>query len=74
MCLSLCIYKVKYALQVGSISQKWELPTLPVSAWQFMFFLHVCILGHFSRVQLFVTPSTVAHQGSLSMGFSRQEY
>ena len=27
-----------------------------------------------SRVQLFVTPWTVARQASLSMGFSRQEY
>ena len=27
-----------------------------------------------SRVQLFVTPWTVAHQASLSMGFPRQEY
>ena len=27
-----------------------------------------------SRVQLFVTPQTVAHQTPLSMGFSRQEY
>ena len=27
-----------------------------------------------SRVQLFATPWTVAHQASLSMGFSRQEY
>ena len=27
-----------------------------------------------SRVPLFVTPWTVAHQASLSMGFSRQEY
>ena len=27
-----------------------------------------------SRVQLFVTPWTVAYQASLSMGFSRQEY
>ena len=26
------------------------------------------------RVQLYVTPWTVAHQASLSMGFSRQEY
>ena len=25
-------------------------------------------------VQLFVTPWTVAHQATLSMGFSRQEY
>ena len=28
----------------------------------------------FSRVRLFVTPCTVAHQAPLSMGFSRQEY
>ena len=27
-----------------------------------------------SRVQLFSTPQTVAHQAPLSMGFSRQEY
>ena len=27
-----------------------------------------------SCIQLFVTPWTVAHQASLSMGFSRQEY
>ena len=27
-----------------------------------------------SRVQLFVTPWTVAYQASLSMGFSRHEY
>ena len=34
----------------------------------------VCVLSHFSCVRLFVTPRTVAHQASLSMGFSRQEY
>ena len=28
----------------------------------------------FSHIQLFATPWTVAHQASLSMGFSRQEY
>ena len=32
------------------------------------------LLNCFSRVLLFVTPWTVAHQASLSMGFSRQEY
>ena len=36
--------------------------------------LHVCVLSHFSRVQLFVTPWTAAHQVSLSTGFSRREY
>ena len=32
------------------------------------------MLSRFSRVQLFVTPWTVARQAPLSMGFSRQEY
>ena len=32
------------------------------------------MLSHFSCVQLFATPWTVAHQAPLSMGFSRQEY
>ena len=35
---------------------------------------YVCVLSHFSYVQLFVTPWTVAHQAPLSMGFSRQGY
>ena len=33
-----------------------------------------CMLSHFSHVQLFVTPWTVAHQAPLSMGISSQEY
>ena len=34
--------------------------------------MHVCMLSHFSHVQLFVTLWTVVHQASLSMGFFRQ--
>ena len=34
----------------------------------------VCVLSHFSRVQLCATLWTVARQAPLSMGFSRQEY
>ena len=34
----------------------------------------VCALSHFSPVWLFVTPWTVAHQASLTIGFSRPEY
>ena len=34
----------------------------------------IIIFMCFSRVQLFVTPWTVVHQASLSVGFSRQEY
>ena len=37
--------------------------------------MRACVgASHFSRVLLFVTPWTVAHQASLFMGFSRQEY
>ena len=32
------------------------------------------MLSHFSHVQLFATPWSVALQDPLSMGFSRQEY
>ena len=35
---------------------------------------HVCVLSHFSCVQLFAILWAVAHQAPLSMGFSRQEY
>ena len=34
----------------------------------------VCMLSHFSHVQLFATPWSVAHQAPLSLGFFRQEY
>ena len=36
--------------------------------------LVLCVLSHFSHVQLFVTPWTVVHQDPLSMEFSRQEH
>ena len=35
--------------------------------------LHDESVSHFSHVQLFAIPWTVAHQAPLSMGFSRQE-
>ena len=34
----------------------------------------MCAPSHLRRVQLFMTPWTVAHQAPLSLGFSRQEY
>ena len=33
-----------------------------------------CVLGYLVLSKLFVTPWTLAHQASLSMGFPRQEY
>ena len=39
----------------------------------FISLVHAFMLSRFRCVQLFVTPWTVAHQTSLSMGFSRRE-
>ena len=39
-----------------------------------LFWMHGCMLGCFSYVQLSVTPWTVACQAPLSKGFFRQEY
>ena len=36
--------------------------------------LHLCVLSCLSRVQLFATQWTVAHQTPLSIGFPKQEY
>ena len=36
--------------------------------------LRACVLSRFSRVRLFATPWTVAHQAPLSMGLPRQEH
>ena len=43
-------------------------------SWCYEWFVCVCILSHFSHVQLFATPWIVVHQPPLSMGFSWQEY
>ena len=34
----------------------------------------LCAVGSFSHVRLFATPGTVAHQASVSVGFSGREY
>ena len=51
-------------------SRSSSTPAFQSSIYSFLF----CVLSHFSRVRLFATPWTVAHQTLLSMGFSRQEY
>ena len=43
-------------------------------AWWATVLLLLLLLCRFSRVQLFATQWTVAHQALPSMGFSRQEY
>ena len=64
-----------HALQCGG----WSTQTVLLGGgdlWSGMYHIGVCasMLSRFSRVQLFVTLWTVAHQASLSVGFSRQEY
>ena len=53
----------------------WRIP-MDRGAWGYS--PRVCArvhtLSHFSCVRLFATPWTVAHQASLSMGFSRKEH
>ena len=44
------------------------------SFYCFLTYMCVCMLIHFSRVQLCATLWTAAHQAPLSMGFTRQEY
>ena len=34
----------------------------------------LCVPSRFSHIRLFATPWTVAHEASLSMGFSKPEY
>ena len=43
-------------------------------AWCSNSWFHACMVSHFSRVWLFVTLRTIAHQAPLSTGFSSQEY
>ena len=42
----------------------------------FIYLFHgiLLLLSHFSRVRLYVTPQTAAHQALPSLGFSRQEH
>ena len=54
-----------------SASAAWQADSLPLSHPPEFQFSSVQSL---SRVQLFVTPWTVAYQASPSMGFSKQEY
>ena len=50
-------------------------PSFSFSSSSFSFcFRSMCMLCRFSRVWLFVTQWSVAHQAHLSIGFSRQEY
>ena len=51
-----------------------KMPSYLYGCRYWVFVVPVCVLSHFSRVQLFVTLCAVACLTSLFMGFSRQEY
>ena len=61
----LCITGIRFFWAEQSRSSFWWNVSNTPLRWD------VCMLSH---VQLFVISWTVAHQASLSMGFSRQEY
>ena len=44
------------------------------TALMYLLLLLLLLLSHFSRVRLYATPQTAAHQVLPSLGFSRQEY
>ena len=45
-----------------------------VDPYYLLYAYMLCMLSHFSHVQLFVIPRTVTYQAPLSMEFSRQGY
>ena len=61
---------------VGSLSLLWIFPTQE-SNWGLLhcrWLLLLLLLSCFSRVRLYATLQTAAHQAALSLRFSRQEY
>ena len=54
--------------------QEWQPERYPWRILYMTFKLRAWVLSHFSRVRLFATLWTVAHQAALSMGLPRQEY
>ena len=52
----------------------WEIAPPPWKSDSSFTKCSACMLSHFSRVRLWVTPWTAVCQAPLSMGFSRQEY
>ena len=66
---------------IGELGKKQNTDTLQLKLLLLCFIMHrnnsaalLCVCKLLSRVQLFATPWTVAHQAPLSMRFSRQEY
>ena len=73
---SLCPQEVENMGQEtkGCTEEKAGLYKLGDWNWHVYTCLLACLLSHFSRVQLFATPYSAAHQAPPSLGFSRQEH
>jgi len=52
----------------------WETVTVREKVTRASIRMAVCVLSHVTKLRLFVTPWTVAHQAPLSMEISKQEY
>ena len=72
------LYVLYFKETVGFCLLLWEQSVFKNSSLFFNILfhwrMHGCVLSHFSRVWLFATLWTVAHQAPLSMGFFWQEY
>ena len=64
--LLFCIQQYVYAIPKLPIYRLLPQPLVTVCV--------LCVLNRVSHVSCFATPWNVAHQASLSMGFSKQEY
>ena len=64
----------KCNVEISCSDQPYSSWICPLQRFKSILAMCACVLSHFSCIQLFATPWTVAHQTPLSMGFSRQEY
>ena len=64
-----CLHAVKGCSHAARVERFWQRPHGPQSLRHLLL-----LLSGFSRVQLYVTPQTAAHQAPPSLGFSRQEH
>ena len=70
----LCCHKYHLTKYPHKYLLRMSLGYIPKSRGAIHQSMHVFVLSHFSRVQLFATRQTAARQAPLSEGFSRQEY
>ena len=65
---------MSYSVQISDVFENWAIQKEGWWDLKDIYSLHWHCMGMLSHMWLFATLWTVARQGSLSMGFSRQEY